>query len=104
MGFHKLICTSRFQRTVQEERLKISPLITIQWMLDGALGPNPKSLDDATVEVIKQLFFDQTGERYAGASVKSLPMLPEWEGNLVLLDENNMIRGLLWANKFNEKG
>ena len=66
------------------------------------LGPNPKSLDDATVEVIKQLFLDQTGERYAGASVRSLP-IPEWEGNLLLLDENNMIRGLLWANKFNEK-
>ena len=66
------------------------------------LGPSPKSLDDATVEVIKQLFLDQTGERYARASVKSLP-IHEWGGNLVLLDENNMIRGLLWANKFNEK-
>ena len=66
------------------------------------LGPSPKSLDDATVEVIKQLFLDQTGERYAGASVKSLP-IPEWGGNLVLLDANNLIRGLLWANKFNEK-
>tara|TARA_B100001113_G_scaffold331876_1_gene308522 strand:+ start:1782 stop:2261 length:480 start_codon:yes stop_codon:yes gene_type:complete len=63
------------------------------------LGPNPKSLDDATVEVIKQLFLDQTGERYASVSVKSLP-IPEWGGNLVLLDSNNMIRGLLWANKF----
>lgn len=66
------------------------------------LGPSPKSLDDATVEVIKQLFLDQTGERYVGASVRSLP-IPEWGGNLVLLDANNMIRGLLWANKFNEK-
>tara|TARA_Y100000814_G_scaffold32342_1_gene20846 strand:- start:2623 stop:3081 length:459 start_codon:yes stop_codon:yes gene_type:complete len=66
------------------------------------LGPSPKSLDKATIELIKQLFFDQTGERYVEASVKSLP-IPEWGGNLVLLDSNNMIRGLLWANKFNEK-
>ena len=66
------------------------------------LGPSPQSIDDATVEVIKQLFLDQTGERYAGASVKSLP-IPEWGGNLILLDTNYMIRGLLWANKFNEK-
>ena len=33
------------------------------------LGPNPKSLDDASVEVIRQLFLDQTGERYASVSV-----------------------------------
>ncbi len=66
------------------------------------LGPSPKSLDKATIELVKQLFFDQTGERYVEASVKSLP-IPEWGGNLVLLDSNNMIRGLLWANKFNEK-
>ncbi|MAV02978.1 MAG: hypothetical protein CMA19_01730 [Euryarchaeota archaeon] len=63
------------------------------------LGPSPKSLDDATVEVVRQLFLDQTGERYAEASVKTLP-IPEWGGNLVLLDDNNMIRGLMWANKF----
>ena len=66
------------------------------------LGPSPKSLDDATVELVKQLFLDQTGERYAEASVKSLP-IPEWGGNLVLLDSNNMIRGLLWANKFSDE-
>ena len=66
------------------------------------LGPNPKTLDDASVEVIKQLFLDQTGERYARESVRTLP-IPEWNGNLILLDDNNMIRGLMWANKFNEK-
>tara|TARA_B110000438_G_scaffold197286_1_gene188778 strand:+ start:106 stop:519 length:414 start_codon:yes stop_codon:yes gene_type:complete len=54
-----------------------------------------------TIEVVKQLFLDQTGERYAEASVRSLP-IPEWGGNLVLLDENGMLRGLLWANKFSE--
>jgi len=66
------------------------------------LGPSPKSLDAATVELVKQLFLDQTGERYAEASVKTLP-IPEWGGNLVLLDSNNMIRGLLWANKFSDE-
>ena len=65
------------------------------------LGPSPKSLDMPTIEIVKQLFLDQTGERYAEASVRSLP-IPEWGGNLVLLDDNEMIRGLLWANKFSE--
>lgn len=66
------------------------------------LGPSPKSLDRPTIEVVKQLFLDQTGERYVEASVRSLP-IPEWGGNLVLLDENNLLRGLLWANKFSDQ-
>ena len=66
------------------------------------LGLSPKSLDRPTIEVVKQLFLDQTGERYVEASVRSLP-IPEWGGNLVLLDENNLLRGLLWANKFSEQ-
>ncbi|MDC0556394.1 GNAT family N-acetyltransferase [Candidatus Poseidoniaceae archaeon] len=65
------------------------------------LGPSPKSLDAATVEIVKQLFLDQTGEVYSEASVKSLP-IPEWDGNLVLLDQNKMLRGLLWTNKFSQ--
>ena len=65
------------------------------------LGPAPKSLDAESVEIIRQLFLDQTGERYASESVRTLP-IPEWRGNLVLLDSNNMIRGLLWSNKFKE--
>ncbi len=63
------------------------------------LGPTPKSMSDLEIEIIRQLFLDQTGEVYAKESVKTLP-IPEWGGNLLLLDENNMIRGLLWANKF----
>ena len=63
------------------------------------LGPTPKSMSDLEIEIIRQLFLDQTGEVYAKESVKTLPS-PEWGGNLLLLDENNMIRGLLWANKF----
>ena len=65
------------------------------------LGPSPKSLDAESVEIIRQLFLDQTGERYASESVRTLP-IPEWRGNLVLLDSNNMIRGVLWGNKFKE--
>lgn len=65
------------------------------------LGPSPRSLDAESVEIIRQLFLDQTGERYASESVRTLP-IPEWKGNLVLLDSNNMIRGLLWSNKFKE--
>lgn len=56
-------------------------------------------MSDSEIEIIRQLFLDQTGEVYAKESVKTLP-IPEWGGNLLLLDENNMIRGLLWANKF----
>ena len=56
------------------------------------LGPSPKSLDDSNIEIVRQLFLDQTGERYARESVRTLP-IPEWMGNLVLLDSNNMIRG-----------
>ena len=56
-------------------------------------------MSDLEIEIIRQLFLDQTGEVYAKESVKTLP-IPEWGGNLLLLDENNMIRGLLWANKF----
>ena len=65
------------------------------------LGPSPKALDAGSIEIIRQLFLDQTGERYASESVRTLP-IPEWRGNLVLLDSNNMIRGLLWSNKFKE--
>ena len=65
------------------------------------LGPAPKSLDAESVEIIRQLFLDQTGERYASESVRTLP-IPEWRGNLVLLDSNNMIRGVMWGNKFKE--
>ena len=56
-------------------------------------------MSDLEIEIIRQLFLDQTGEVYAKESVKTLP-IPEWGGNLLLLDEKNMIRGLLWANKF----
>lgn len=63
------------------------------------LGPTPKSMSDLEIEIIRQLFLDQTGEVYARESVRTLP-IPEWGGNLLLLDENNMIRGLLWTNKF----
>lgn len=73
------------------------PFMGAQWYL----GPSPKSLDPPTIEIVKQLFLDQTGEVYSAASVKSLP-IPEWGGNLVLLDDNQMLRGLLWTNKFSE--
>ena len=72
-------------------------MMSARWVL----GPSPKTLDPATIEVVKQLFLDQTGEIYSEYSVKSLP-IPEWGGNLVLLDENNFLRGLLWTNKFSE--
>ena len=80
-----------------DESEAFPPIMGAQWHL----GPSPKSLDAATIEIVKQLFLDQTGEVYSEASVKSLP-IPEWGGNLVLLDQNQMLRGLLWTNKFSE--
>lgn len=74
-------------------------MIVIYMATRWCLGPTPKSMSDLEIEIIRQLFLDQTGEVYAKESVKTLP-IPEWGGNLLLLDENNMIRGLLWANKF----
>ncbi len=65
------------------------------------IGPSPRQLTDEMVEVVRQLFLDQTGERYIPESVRSLP-IPEWSGNLLLLDQNGMIRGLLWAAPFME--
>ncbi len=62
-------------------------------------GISPKMLDDFTIECIKQLFFDQTGEEYSKLSIQTLP-IPEWGGNLLLYDENGVLRGLLWANRF----
>ncbi|MEL0101417.1 MAG: GNAT family N-acetyltransferase [Euryarchaeota archaeon] len=61
-------------------------------------GISPRKLDEASIERIRQLFFDQTGEEYARISIQTLP-IPEWGGNLMLFDQNNFIRGLLWANR-----
>ena len=65
------------------------------------LGPAPDKLDAASIETIRQLFLDQTGERYYEGSVRSLP-IPEWGGNLLLLDDNGLIRGVFWTAKFSD--
>ena len=67
--------------------------------LTWRLGVSPRILDEFTIEAIKQLFFDQTGEEYSKLSIKTLP-IPELGGNLLLYDENDILRGLLWANRF----
>ena len=77
------------------QKIQFVMIMVARW----CLGQSPKSMEDADIEIIRQLFLDQTGEVYASESVRSLP-IPEWGGNLLLIDENNMIRGLLWANKF----
>ena len=66
------------------------------------LGDSPRNLDDFTIECIKQLFFDQTGEEYSKMSIQTLP-IPQWGGNLLLYDDNNILRGLMWANRFQYK-
>jgi len=61
-------------------------------------GISPRKMDYPSIERIRQLFFDQTGEEYARISIQTLP-IPNWGGNLILYDENDFIRGLLWANR-----
>ena len=62
-------------------------------------GVSPKLMDDSMIEDIKQLFFDQTGEVYTAASIRTLP-IPEWNGNLNLIDENGLLRGIFLASRF----
>ena len=40
--------------------------------VEWCLGVSPKSLDEFSIETIKQLFLDQTGEVYSNQSVLHL--------------------------------
>ena len=68
------------------------------------VGKSPKSLDNSTIEDIKQLFLRETGEVYFEGSIRNLP-IQDWGGNLLLIDRNNEnnVKGLLWATKFSRE-
>ncbi|MGA0352403.1 MAG: hypothetical protein ACO3NY_01985, partial [Poseidonia sp.] len=66
-------------------------------------GLRPLDYGPAAVSEVIQLFKDETGERYAEASVRHLP-IPEWNGNLILVDlderEPRTIQGVFYGTPF----
>ena len=48
-------------------------------------GKRPLDYTPSDVEHVVNLFLQETGERYAEASLRHLP-IPEWDANLVLVD------------------
>ncbi len=68
-------------------------------------GKRPLDLNAAAVHNIIQLFARETGEVYAEASVRHLP-IPAWDANLVLvnLDEEPplTVHGVMWATPFKD--
>lgn len=66
-------------------------------------GLRPLDYDSAAVNQVIQLFKNETGERYAEASVRHLP-IPVWDGNLVLVDlddkEPRTIHGVFYGTPF----
>lgn len=67
--------------------------------------PGPRPLDYVTSGVanVIELFKQETGERYAEASVRHLP-IPVWDGNLILVDleeqEPRTIQGVFYGTPF----
>lgn len=59
-------------------------------------GLNPKKMSAEDIETISDLFYAETGEKYSESSIRSLPV-PEWEGSILLVDEQQSIRGVLWT-------
>lgn len=66
-------------------------------------GLRPLDYAPAAVNEVIQLFKDETGERYAEASVRHLP-IPVWDGNLILVDldeqEPRTIQGVFYGTPF----
>ena len=59
--------------------------------------------NSAAVNQVIRLFKQETGEQYAEASVRHLP-IPQWDGNLVLVDleedEPRTIHGVFYGTPF----
>ena len=71
------------------------------WMPGGRL----LDYSEKAVQDVIGLFRDETGERYAEASVRHLP-IPEWDANLVLVDAEQeppqKIEGVFYGTPFKE--
>ena len=99
--------TNNERRLPDEGRLeKESPIEREKVMrLEWVPCDSPKDLAPNQIAQIMQLFLNETGERYAEASVRHLP-IPTWGGNLMLIDTQapapQPILGVLWATPFKE--
>ena len=65
------------------------------------LGPEPSKLSNIQVEMIRRLFLEETGEVYIPESIRTLPV-PDWQGNLLLTDDEGEIRGVMWSTPFKD--
>ena len=68
-------------------------------------GKRPLDYTPSDVEHVVDLFLQETGERYAEASLRHLP-IPEWDANLVLVDLDERhprsIHGVLYGTPFKD--
>lgn len=69
-------------------------------------GKSPRELDESECLAIRKLFLEQTGENYALATIKTMP-IPKWQGNLVLAKKDDKspqknLKGLLWTAPFKD--
>lgn len=72
----------------------------IQWVY----GLKPESITVEWRNRIRQLFLSETNEIYADSSLLSLG-IPEWDGNLMLIDrdkypEPSSLKGIFWCKPF----
>jgi ribosomal protein S18 acetylase RimI-like enzyme len=68
-------------------------------------GPSPLQLTSQQVSDVIDMFWHETGEVYAEASLRHLPV-PEWNANLLLVDleqkEPRQVLGVTWAVPFKD--
>ena len=68
-------------------------------------GERPLDLPAKNVDDVIELFLTETGEHYAEASVRHLP-IPVWDANLLLVDLDEKpprtVQGVLWATPFKD--
>ena len=68
-------------------------------------GQRPLDFPEAAVQDVIRLFQQETGEVYAEASVRHLP-IPVWDANLLLVDLDEAlpytVQGVLWATPFKD--
>lgn len=72
----------------------------IQWVY----GLKPESITIEWRNRIRELFLSETNEIYKDSSLLALK-IPEWDGNLMLIDRDNYpdassLKGILWSKPF----
>jgi len=72
--------------------------IVLRWVE----GISPKKMSSESIQAIAKLFLTETKETYSEASIRGIPV-SEWKGSLVLIDEQNRIKGVLWTTTLAKK-